>query len=51
MTCNYEVEIVPHRCDVDVFTGTKKFSIRQKENFLYDLTFAPVAEEKYQVKN
>lgn len=49
MTCNYEVEIVPINKSVEVFNGPKTFTIRQKENFLYDLTFAPVAEEKYQV--
>ena len=34
----------------DIFTGAAKFSIRQKENFLYDLKFSPISEEIYQAE-
>jgi hypothetical protein len=33
----------------DIFSGPSKFTIRQKENFLYDLKFSPISEEIYQV--
>ena len=50
MACNYQVEIVSKNDDKTVFTGPKKFTIRPRDVFSYELTFLPNAEQKFEVK-
>ena len=46
--CQYEAELNVSGRDKLVFNGLKKFTVKPKETFIYELRFEPSSEDKFE---
>jgi hypothetical protein len=46
--CQYEADIIIRGTDKLIFTGVKKFTVKPKDTYIYELRFEPASEEKFE---